>query len=216
MSQRLSNEVVPRCNGFSSSTSMATWMQVWRTPVRSPAGSKTSRRPRTSSSRCGPGAARCWPQQRIDSGLARIGVDVELDPFAVHLGDAHVRDVGLALGTREVPVELSAHLGFHSGRAMHIGWMKAGLLGDDVDDGLRCAAGFDGRLGATTGQLQSHQADEHPRDDTDAGTLDEGPHRRAPLPPSRSRNSERNRRLTRIYCDTTGHDDKSSWAAKVT
>jgi hypothetical protein len=28
-----------------------------------------------------PGAARCWPQQRIDSGLARTAPDLELDPF---------------------------------------------------------------------------------------------------------------------------------------
>jgi enoyl-[acyl-carrier protein] reductase II len=55
---------------------------VSRTPVRSPAGSKTSRRPRTSSSRCGVGAARCWPQQRIDSGLARTAPDLEVDSFS--------------------------------------------------------------------------------------------------------------------------------------
>jgi hypothetical protein len=52
-------------------------------------------------------------------GRARLGFDVEFHVVAVDLGDAHVRDVW-TLGTREAAVELTAHLGFDSRRAMHV------------------------------------------------------------------------------------------------
>jgi hypothetical protein len=78
-------------------------------------------------------------------GLARTGLDVELDPFAVDFCDAHVRGVGRAFRAGEVTVELPAYLHFHSGRTAHIRRMKARLARDDVNDRLCCSPRFDSR-----------------------------------------------------------------------
>ena len=74
------------------------------------------------------------------------------------LGDAHVRDVR-ALRTREAAVELAAHLGFDSRRAMDVVWLESGLPGDDVDNRLRRPVRLDHR--AATGQLQRRDAEKH-------------------------------------------------------
>src|SRR5215217_5263829 len=96
--------------------------------------------------------------RRERSALARLGLDVELDVVALDLGDLHVGDVVLALGSREMTLEFGADLRVDTRRAFHVVGLEAGLLGDQIDHRRRGALGLDRRT--TTGQNHCERSDE--------------------------------------------------------